>query len=164
MHPLSSAQLPSEYIVHHHPPPNPTIYTAKENSKVTQKSKLKYTFIKSSSLALGNCENVEHIRLEKFLTYGAQEEICLGHCNLQRQSRTWSWGKIQNFNKLSDIENVTLNVFCTILLRNFDLAYLQQTLILSRLLGFDTVAINQFCLPLIWSCTLVFSHRLGEIQ
>ena len=44
MQPLSSAQLPSEYIVHHHPPPNPTIYTAKENSKVTQKSKLKYTF------------------------------------------------------------------------------------------------------------------------
>ena len=44
MHPLSSAQLPSEYKVHHHPPPNPTIYTAKENSKVTQKSKPKYTF------------------------------------------------------------------------------------------------------------------------
>ena len=85
--------------------------------------------------------------LKKILTYGAQEEICLGHCNLQRQ----------NLNKLSYIENVTLNVFCTILLPNFDLAYLQQTLILSRLSGFDTVAIN---LVLDFVC-LLFGHAPG---
>ena len=54
MHPLSSAQLPSEYKVHHHPPPNPTIYTAKENSKVTQKSKPKYTFSDFTSKIEGN--------------------------------------------------------------------------------------------------------------